>query len=320
MFTQNILTDTHCTGKVNKNSSTPIKKISKADQILRLKEPGVSGSSVHVILANNKDTEVTSNSHSYPENHIYNPEDVINITTAAIKAVVKNKENIDQTELKKIIELWSKLHQPIITQYLANVADESAFANLRTLIESCHEITYRINFKCSLVEKYIEEILESSADVINNLQIAASWSKSIKLFSDNIGGKDNNVNLYYFSHLKRLFAISNIIRQHLMLDNILSSYKTFPPDILSGNTHITKEIFAIVEQHGTFADNYNVFRPIHSENDFNLKLIRKLISINKHDLAQQFCEEIIKSNVREEANLPYQLLVKEIVTAKAPIM
>ena len=268
------------------------------------------------LLAKNKDTELAFIHYFSTKNYVYTQEEVTKITKDAIKAVVKNKKNIDPTELKKIIDLWGKVHKPIVDYYQANMGDEKSFLNFHCIIEDCLKFYESVNIKSNKIPKYIEGLLVGSAQHINNLYDEDTWLKSVNLFCRMLPNQDDSIRLHYLLHLKNIFNISNEERKRTLLQLVVNQYKVCKDEHRLNGDSYSKVLYEMVEQLGTFSDHYDIFRPLHFDNEFNLKFIRGLMDIGNLDRAVEYSEEQIRKNFREEYNLPYLLLLKEIFQIK----
>lgn len=91
---------------------------------------------VKAVLPKNKDLEMAFINHFANKNKIYTPQEVQKVTLDAIKAINKSKSKIEQSELKRILELWKEVHKPIVEAYFANVTIHENFLNFHALIES----------------------------------------------------------------------------------------------------------------------------------------------------------------------------------------
>ncbi len=304
-------------GKNKKSNSTgKIKKTTKADLLLETVELPDLKLWLSDLLAKNKDTELAFIHYFSPKNRVHTPEEVSQITNDVIKAVVKNKKNIDPTELKKIIDLWTKVHKPIVEHYHANIADEKSFLNFHTLIECCRLFHSKIKINSNKILKYVEELLQQSAESINNLQDETSWIRAVKFFTLQLPADAYNIRIHYLLHLRNLFNVSTETRKNELVNLLVDQYKQCKATQRSNGDEFSKVLFELVELHGVFAEHYNIFKPQHYNNDFNEKLIRGLIDIGKLDLAIKYCDEQILNNFRQEYNLPYLQLLKEIYKAK----
>jgi Hsp70 protein len=265
------------------------------------------------LLAKNKDIELAFIHHFSGEQHQYTPAEVEKITNDAIKAVTKSKKNIDLTQLKKIVELWTEVHKPIIAQYRGNVADEANFLNIHALLEACGAYNSQISINSNRIAKYRETVLQQSAESLNQLEEEPAWNKAVGYIMDFILDQLVGVRLHYLRHLQTLLSISNEARKQYLLDALLKQYSKKPNHSFN-STEYTQLIFGLVKEAGAFDTYYKVFKPITWEIDYNRSLIEALIKSGHYSLAIQYSWDQMAKNAREEYNQPYLELLKQVYT------
>ena len=293
-----------------------IKKTSKADNLLSTIDEPELKKWLRELLGKNRDIELAFIHRFSGTTHQYTPEEITQITSDAVKAVVKNKRNIDNTQLKKIVELWAEVHKAVLEQYLNNLGDEVSFINLHTLICSCQTFMNTIHIKSNRIEKYVEETLQRTTDTLNNILAENTWTKAITFYSQHLFGKDYILKVCYMNHLGNIFSISSAPRRDALLAMMVEQFeKSKPKSIYNGDTY-SRFIYTLVEKHGVFAKYFHLFRPLNYQNEFNTTFIKDLIKISKEDLAIKYCLEIINKNSRDDYNLPYLKILKEVYVSK----
>lgn len=293
--------------------SVKAKKKSKAEALLEEAELNDLKEWVRDLMQKNKDIELSFTHYFSGKQQQYSPDEVAKLTNEAVKAVVKNKKNIDPTQLKKLIDLWSDIHAPIVKSYHANVADENSFMNFHTLLECCISFQANINTGSNRIVKYAEGLLQQSAEPVNNLYNEDLWQKAIGYFIQQIHDK-NNIRMHYVLHLRNMLSISSEERRNTLIDLLATQYRKRFSEKSYNSTPYTKALFEMMEEYKLINKYYKLFQPITFDNDFNLKLIRTFINNNETKAAKEYCNEQIHSNYREEYNIPYLKLLKEIYT------
>ena len=268
---------------------------------------------VKILIGKNKDIELAFNHHFSAKKQRYTPEEVVKLIKESVKATIGNKKAVDATQLKKLVELWSEVLLPVVEEYQANVMDEQAFQSLHTMVEHCRQFQSSINSSSNRITKFIDDVLLKVEALLNGLLNDGAWHKATGFFVAQIPG-GNNTRLHYLLLLQNIL-VATVGERRLTLIGLLTAQfkKSKPEDIINGALY-TKSIFKIIETYSLFPQYYGLFKPLHFDNEFNQKLINLLIE-NKHlDLAKKFCEQQIKNNFREEYNVPYLKLLKEIYT------
>ena len=300
------------TGKKLKHFIKPKKKISESETLLE--ETGLTELKewVRDLLAKNKDIELAFIHYFSAKNHEYTTEEVVKLTTEAIKAIVKNKKNIDPTQSKKLIELWTEIHAPVVQNYLANIADENSFLNFHAVTETCCLFQLKININSNKIPKYIEGLLQQSVEYLNNIYAEETWATATGYYIKYIPDGFDKIRMHYLLHLKNLVSFSNEERRKKLVELLAVQYKKSNADNILNGAQYTKIIFELVQEYKLSSEYCHLFQPIRYDNDFNTKLIRLLIQFNHIDLAEKYSRQQIAQNFREEYNIPYLRLLKEI--------
>ncbi len=119
-------------GKKTKKAVKAKKKESKSETILNDAELSELKEWVKSVIQKNKDIELSFIHYFSGKLQEYTPEEVTKLTNDAIKVVASNKKNVDVTQLKKLVELWTQVLEPVVQQYLGNVPGEKTFLNFHT--------------------------------------------------------------------------------------------------------------------------------------------------------------------------------------------
>jgi hypothetical protein len=290
------------------------KSISQIETLLGDADPERLKAWIKDLLSRNQDLSLAFIHHFSEKPVQYSVADIKRFTADAVKAVVKNKRKLEVGEVKKIVDLWTELHDPFVTQYLANVADEGLFLGFNALMEACEETQFRINATSNKILKYLESLLLKAMESIHNLQNENTWDTSAGYFADRIPGNTFNIRMNYLNFLSRLADASSMQRRKRLTIRLVEQYvKCNPREFYHGEGY-TFTILNMVKNSGLFAEYYHVFKPVSYKNEYNRELIGLLVENGHLTIAEKFCLEQIKGNSREEFNVLYLKFLKEIYT------
>ncbi len=301
-------------GKKTKNSLQAKKKESRAEMLLEEAELTNLKEWLKGLLQKNKDIELSFTHYFSGKQQQYTPDEVVKLTNDAIRVVAGNKKSLDATQLKKLTELWAEMHSPIVQKYQATADDEKSFLNFHAVVESCSVFQSKMNSSSNRIPKYIENLLQQSVECINNLHTEDAWDRAVSYFVHRVFEGKNKISMHYLLHLKNVVSTSNEERRKKLIELLATQYGTAVLKDIINDTHYSKLILEIVENHGLFSRYYNLFKPIQFDNEFNQKLIHLLIETNHLKLAGKYCQEQILDNYRDEYNPPYLKFLKEIYT------
>ncbi len=290
------------------------KKENKTEYLLDQVDAAELKEWVRNLLQKNKDLQLSFIHYFSTISQQYTPEDVKKLMAEAIKVVLGNRKTAEAIHMKKLVELWTEMLAPVVKYYKSNVMDESAFLNFHTMLEEVITIQHKIETTSNKIPKFIENLLQSAAECINNLQIEESWEKAVRHFIKHMFSGKGDVRLHYLLHLNNIASVSEFERKEKITDLLVKQYGNALPDSLVNGQTYTNQILRIVETNDLFPRYYHLFKPIRYDNEFNIHLIKLLVNNHHFETAEKYCRSQIHSNSRLEFNVHYWELLKEIYT------
>lgn len=267
------------------------------------------------VLAKSADIRFSFVNHFKSAHKKYTPEECVTLTQNVWKAVVRSKKNIDPTQLKKVIELWGEAHQNIISQYLQNVCDANAFLCIHSIIQTCGYYYQTSQINSVRIPRYVEQMLHQTRQTITELHTEEAWNTATGYIIAHVADKVQGLRMYYLAHLTTMCEVVSESRRHKLLNQLMNQYRELYHEGLWEAKAYTLHLFDIVNKYHLFADFVTCFKPLYFENDFNYKLISALIKLENYSLAEQYCQEQINGNYKEEYNISYWILLKNIYRA-----
>ena len=304
------------TEKISKKPSIRIRKLTPVETILQNLDPESLKNWLMEILNKNKNLEMAFLNQFTFQKDKYTPQEVREITIKAYKAVVKNKRKLEINEVKRIVDLWIKVHEAIIQQYIDQVTNPETFAAFNAILESLEDIYFSVITQRNRIAKYMEVVILRTIPTINDLRDEKSWDRAVDFFLKLIYRNNNTLRLVYLTFLEHLFEISSLSRKERLAKNLIYYFGqrdakqqydiSFPTFILK-----------VAMTTGLFTEYQSMLKPISYSNAYNQSLIKGLIISKFYDRAEIICLEQIKNNVRSEFDLPYLELLKIIYTETA---
>jgi mRNA-degrading endonuclease YafQ of YafQ-DinJ toxin-antitoxin module len=267
-----------------------------------------------VLIEKNKEIEFSFINHFSPKPQRYVIEDVTKLIKDAIKATGAGKKSIDNSQLKKVAELLAGVLQPIVEYYHLNIADEQAFLCFHTLVQECLQFQAETLDSSKRMSKYITDILLKSEAAVNDLQNEDTWFKATGFFVETAAYNSYGVKMYYLKHLKNILAVSNFKKREKIIAMLAGHFSKSDKARSYNESPYARLIFDIIENAGLFPKYYKILKPIFYENEYNQKLIRLLIKINRLELAAKYCDQQIRGNYQGQYDVPYLKLLREIYT------
>lgn len=272
------------------------------------------------LFSKNKDLELAFMSHFNPESKNYTVEDAMLLTVQGRKAVIKNRRKAEVSEVKKIVELWKDLHQPLLDAFRSSLGDEKMFKVFNALLISIADQQNSIDTGSKAMVKYLYDLLHKTVEPVRNLVLDTAWEKAVGLFVRQLGDESIQLNHAYVEFLMELAAVSSEERNLSIVEALLVSGKKMGGLQNFIQVQQLKQLLNKTVEAKLFEKHADQFKPLLYQNDFNLDLIDVLINHNLLGRAEQVALEQIERNVRDEYDFAYYLKLKEIYSKSGDVI
>ncbi len=301
--------------KEEKAPSKAKKKESATATLLRQVDEDELRRWVADLLQKNKDLVLSFSLHFSAQQH-YTPQQVESLTATAVKAAIGSKRNIDSTQLKRLVDLLAEVHAPILKYYKSNLAEKSSFLLLHAIVEGCYRLGFKVKSTSNRIAKYVENTLDQTVESIHLLQTEEAWAKAVGYYIDHLVREEREIRIEYLSHLINIYKLCGEGRRLGLLEMLVSRYTDISRRYLYHKEKYQNVVLSVTLGLRQFTKYHELFSPIRHDVLFNEHLIRNLIGIGELERAEKYCREQIAANVKDEFNVPYLTLLKEIYTRK----
>jgi hypothetical protein len=266
------------------------------------------------LFKKNKDIEFLFVNEFTKSEIVYDKKEVKAIIEKAIKSVIKSKKSIDNTELKRIIDVLEVSLKPVLKFAKENISLPETNDLLLSTYAELFDFNNRMFISGIKLIRFIEKLYKEINLHIHAINNEVIWKEIIKENIDTIFYKDQIFNI----ELEALFHLYDSIdkkERSQFFANTLFDLFTIG---INKNAHYIKPIkfffLKVFSENKLFEKVYMHFAPIRFENDFNLFLIEKLIEIKKYNDAEAIAIYQIEGNYQERYNLGYYKLLTQIYT------
>lgn len=287
-------------------------KQSKTDELLQAADVSDLKAWISELLNKNKDLALAFVQHFGEKKTAYTPAEAGDLTAEAVKSVVKNRTRVEQAELKKIVALWSDVHRPIVDAYAGNLTSEAAFAAFHAVLDACHHFAGKLNATGVKISNYVEGLLNPLVEPIAQLFADKAFETATGFYHQHTAQGEHYLRLHYLRHLLKVLLLSTPERLTAGAAKLVQQYENLCTKQNRYNPDYTKALFDFLESNHLLARYLSVFRPLHYDNAFNMRLLEQLVMAGELDQATTYAKAQIKGNYREEYNLPYLELLKKI--------
>ncbi len=291
-------------------------KTKKQNQVLNLLEE-ISFEDLKVwvrnVIEKNVDFELYFIQHFSKEQKQYTPDEILKSTAQVFKKIIPNKRKADLTLIKKVVDLWKEMHQPIIDQYLSKPDQIDQFKNLTALISGCLKADHEHFLNTKKISAYAISILKSCADPLSNLQDENVFENAVGFYTINVFGMDGEVYSLQMLFIEELLKkLNQDTRRKKIITQLISVLKEYRKQFKNNNPELTKFVFNNLCIYDDINNHYKLFEPLRWENEYNLNLISILINSKEFELAKKYCLEQINYNTNTKYDVQYYFFLKEI--------
>ena len=246
------------------------------------------------------------------ETRRYTCEDTTKSTIDGRKAVLKNRVKADVSEVKKLVDLWQKLHEPILGQYLSDPTDTQAFGTYLCLVAAIRNQHFEIRTGSNRLVKYLTETIAASRKAIELLQSEDAWMRSLELHVQAIMADKHEISTLLIQNLLSMQETSDAARWRHVAGRLLHTFEKYPEAWGFQSRNLQEGLIKGLSLAGLFKENHEKFKPYKYEYEYNLTLLDSLVQDGLLDKAEQIAIEQMKANTKENYNLGYLLILKRI--------
>jgi hypothetical protein len=269
---------------------------------------------VRNLLIKNKELEIVFLHQFSRKQKDYNPHEVKQLTLNTVKAVAGNRKKLEPGEVKKIVDLWKEIHDPVTSAYFSHLANKESFLSFHAIAEICNEILLKTNGTTSRVHKYIEGLLLNAITPLHNIQDEDDWNTATGYFLEQLNNIQWGLRDQYLSFLSLLHEASSEERRIRLTHKLVSQYSKFNTGKQFHSDTYTYSTLVLVKKSGLFNNYFNIFKPVQFNKDYNNELISLLIQFGHLDLAEKYCIEQIEGNYSNDYSISYLEHLKKIYT------
>ncbi|WP_231490401.1 hypothetical protein [Pedobacter sp. Leaf170] len=294
---------------------TVSKKIDPVNQAIEQADPVKIKEWVLKTLKKNKDLSIAFMNEFSSKSENYTPAEIIALTYDTVKAVIGKRRKAEVVEVKKIIDLWTELHKPILVRYFAEPANENYFIQIHTVIDTIVEYKYRILTNSKRLETYFKQVLIQVEEVVANIRDDEAWNKcmtyfSNKFFLDGYGG----IRREYTNMFVHIFNTSSVQRRFKIAGIIEKIYQSRKDERAEDSKELLQLLLHMVVVNKNFLEYKDTFRPIRHAIVYNIKLIDALIELGELNTAETYCTQQMGENTTSKYDLDYIVRLKQIYT------
>ena len=267
------------------------------------------------LFKKNKDLELLFLNEFKPSNASFIEADIKALIKDTVKSVLKNRKNIDASQLKKTLDLLESSLNPVMKNIVVEASKEETlylFAVMMNALIAFEENVYINSIK---IQRFVEKLGNQYLAAIYNIKDVEAWKTICKSAFSIFLNHDRDT--YHMYHLQFLYDIYNKIPPDN--DKKIFYIEQWTAYILKSNQQkfsqfpdVNTFIIKISLETNVFDKYYSLFSPIKYQNEYNELLFEALLSIKKYNVVEIYAKAQINVNSDKKYNHTYYGILKTI--------
>ncbi len=270
---------------------------------------------INDLLKKNKDLEFLFTNEFSINTEEYTKQKVKILIDSSIKSVIKTRKKIEASELKKITDLLEITLKPVLEYCINDLTDKVKLDIVFSIFDELVAFDNRMYSSSVKVQRFIEKISKQINESISNNNDDVRYQKIADLHFELILNENiSSINSINFNHIQLLYEKNseNEFRKKYFAKKVKNFVDNLHSKKLRFDVQITYFALEVLFENGLFASSIECFQTVRYENEYNLSLIDKLISLNKIAEAEKMALAQIANNYYVDYNFPYWTRLKNI--------
>lgn len=240
------------------------------------------------------------------------PESVREEVQNVVASLVKKKKKLEQSEVRRILDIWEKIQKPIVDGFMANVQDPAGYALFVAIQLSIIEVTRPWIVKTGRIESYLNRLRENALKAIQALPLPVNRQAALGLWLQDLNRQGFSLFFTYFSSLASALPGFDDQTREQLLDSLMQRFLKFREEDPYRFGPLEKQLLEAVAEQKCFGKYASFFGYQYQSLAYNLKLVSLLMEEGKHREAGRICRMAIDRETSPEYTHSFFLLLKKI--------
>lgn len=267
------------------------------------------------LFKKNKDLEILFLNEFKVSNVTLTVAEVKALITSTIKAVIKNRKNLDAALIKKTLDLLDSSLKSVMTNITSNISDIESVKLLHEIFQGITDFEENVYINSVKVQRFVEKLGNEFLGTLFNIKDFELWQQVVdQLYKIFLADEKQSYHLYSLNFIEQIYDKSGSIKERNIY--FIEKQIDFFEKLKKHKVHLGDQkllnLLDMCADNNIFEKNSIFFRPIKFANTYNEKLINLCIDSKKYSNAELFCLQQIEGNSYETYDLPYLRLLKKI--------
>lgn len=229
-------------------------------------------------------------------------------TEKVVKPFSDRGKVVSTAQMKPLIELWKKLHQPFVDEFLINPILPDSIHKYNDLVIGLQEVANQYYFEGSRFDGYLKF---RNKELVKSLYLIVSRHKVFESLAKGFGSEFDKTYVDFIEISELFFYDLSAQDQASFIDSICKAYKkAFDEDraVLETCTLFVYYKLKTPELKDRFLSR---LLPVRFQNEYNIELLSQIKKLGQWKKLAAFSNWIIDSNYYEFYNEPYYFYLAE---------
>jgi hypothetical protein len=240
------------------------------------------------------------------------PESVQEEVRNVVASLVKKKKKLEQSEVRRILDIWEKTQKPIVDGFMANVQDPAGYALFLAIQLSIGEATRPWVVKTGRVESYLNRLRENALKAIQALPLPVNRQAALSPWLQDLNRPGFSLVYTYFSLLASALPGFDEQTREQLLESLMQRFLKIREEDPYRFGPLERELLEAVGKQKSFGRYASFFGYQFQSTAYNLRLVSLLMEEEKYRDAAHICRMALDRETSLEQIHAYFPLLKEI--------
>lgn len=290
-----------------------IVKLTEAQQILQELSVNQLTEWLSLVFSANKEIELQFLMQFSKKTLSYEIEDIEKLVANSFISVMVKRKKIELNELKKILEILTKVLSPVFDFIQTQITHKKAFDLFTGILNSLVNQELKYTVPGTRFPKYINSVIEKFALILNQVQDNDAWEQQITELVDAFFNSEFQTDNYSINILKHTHTLANSAQKKYISKCVTKNLIESIEEDFNLRIEFNEILLDIVIENNDFETVSAYFTTYPYQNAYNIKFLNALKNSNP-ELTIDYCKNCILRNTKVDYNLPYLLILEELLT------
>lgn len=234
----------------------------------------------------------------------FSDDEIKNAILKTTHSVAGKKKNLTAQDVKKIVDLLTKVLQPVEEFLFQNVNKEISVEKFFLINEIIIDFQMSVYTSSSRLEKFSKNLILRFAANFNSVKNFEEWKKLAEKYWTDFFEDKKPLRIYFYEFIKEMYHSGSSEQKLFIAELVKKQIVLWMKNDVNLRVSIKEDLLTIVSENGFFNELHKYFPIVQYENSYNVKVINEIIKTD-FSLAEKLCKKMISLNNNDKYNYPY---------------